>query len=372
MKFGIHGRNRIAGAHEGQRGVAQSPRRSSLARISGSARTPRRAEEDAPGVRVEHQRLARSRTGSGTSSPVQERRARSAAVAINPSSPINSYIRVSSAYWVRNALNANSDRRGQACPAAEQAPARPHPDRDRQQPEDQRQRVRRRLAGAETLHPEVQQHVVQRRRCRHGAGSPGIARQRVRGDARRDRLVDPELARQRSRSHKCRDRTSTTSTAETIAQLGSSESDRRRPARGSPAGRVAGEATVVNAYSLGSFTPCPRQFSITVSSPPEAWLGYTSAAPIPPPPAPCPRSAGLRRFRRWARTQSWDPGQPTDLQPVRTSLADRQAVCADAGKVVRRPGPRIDGGAAPTGRLARLAQPETRTAAAHTAAMALK
>src|SRR5437764_15200774 len=65
----------------------------------------------------------------------------------------------------------------------------------------------------------------------------------------------PESARVRTYADAA---TSTTSTPETIAQLGSSESDRRRPARGSPAGRVAGGATVVKRLLPGLLDALPE------------------------------------------------------------------------------------------------------------------
>src|SRR5436190_1444991 len=75
----------------------------------------------------------------------------------------------------------------------EQAPPGPHPDGDRQQPEQQRERVGGGFACAECPDPEVQQEVEERRRAVVAEQAGNLAK-RVRGDARRDRLVHPELS----------------------------------------------------------------------------------------------------------------------------------------------------------------------------------
>ena len=121
-------------------------------------------EEDPPAVGVEHRRQ-RQREQDQVARRRKTKPWMNAAVARSPSSPISSYIRVSCAYWVRNGLNANSV----AAMIPARRPNRLQPaqnaDRDRQQPEEQRERVGGGLADAEQLDPEVQQDVEQRRRA---------------------------------------------------------------------------------------------------------------------------------------------------------------------------------------------------------------
>jgi hypothetical protein len=77
-----------------------------------------------------------------------------------------------------------------ARPPPEERCAHPERHRDRREREEQRQRVRRYLAAAGDLHPEVQQQVVERRRAVL-AEQPRDGSDGVRGDADRETLVDP-------------------------------------------------------------------------------------------------------------------------------------------------------------------------------------
>jgi hypothetical protein len=156
MKFGAHVREHGV-AHDAPAIVARQPDRDQRHHRSGG-------EEDAPRVRVEHQRLANREHDHVASSPVDEAVDERGCL----DDPEQAHQLVHPGLLrVRRQERAEraQDRHVHAGAAIEQAPAGPQAGRDREQPEHERERVRGRLAGAEPPDPEVQQQVEERRRA---------------------------------------------------------------------------------------------------------------------------------------------------------------------------------------------------------------
>ncbi len=161
-------------------------------------------DEHAPRMRVQHQRERRREQDQVAAPPVHERLDESnceedpeqAHQLVHPR-----FLRV-----VRKPPVEREQRRGHhPRPPPEQRPARPHPGRDREEPEQHGQRVGGGLARAERPHPEVQQHVVERR-VPVVSEDPRDRAHRVRRDTGRDRLVHPELSADKPRPQVGRDR----------------------------------------------------------------------------------------------------------------------------------------------------------------------